>query len=189
MLDHVQIILWSIAYVLIIYNEIKYRNEKACFMPLVSGCLNFAWEINAICFGGRSYAHWLWASLDTVIFLYNLWVIKNVYGKIKYSIALLGMICVLAYVFQIKNGMLISVFTIDLIMAADFVRSVRNISLHGKIPIAVAKLLGDAAAWLHYLSKSSVVTVIGIVVLLLNLYYLCYCLEERSRAGKLQRKR
>lgn len=87
-------------------------------------------------------------------------------------------------IFKLPSGMLMSVFIIDLIMVVEYVGCVKHISNHGKLSIAVFKLLGDLFAWLFYCKQSIFVGIVGAVVLLLNLFYLAYCMEERSQAAK-----
>lgn len=103
-----------------------------------------------------------------------------------YILVIIGCAVGLWVIFRLPNvdGMLISVFSIDLIMAAEYITRARSIAPHGRIPIAVTKLLGDLFAWLCYAQNSVFVAVTGFVVLLLNLFYLSYSLEHVS-----QRKR
>ena len=79
------------------------------------------------------------------------------------------------------DGMLISAFIIDLIMALVFVLRVHAISKRSKKVIAVLKLLGDGFACLAYFDRSMVAVCAGIGVFLLNLFYLASCFEEASR--------
>ena len=80
-------------------------------------------------------------------------------------------------------------FVIDLIMAVVFVVRVRFIAEHGKVLIAVFKLLGDLAAMIAYAGLGDFALVIGLIVLLLNLLYLSICLEETSHRKKRWRKK
>lgn len=86
--------------------------------------------------------------------------------------------------FKLPSGMLISSYTLDLIMAIEYVVCSKEISVHGKLPIAIFKWLGDLFAWLFYCKQSIFVGIIGAAVFLLNLFYLAYCMEERSQAAK-----
>ncbi|MCD7859388.1 MAG: hypothetical protein LUH51_04350 [Firmicutes bacterium] len=95
-------------------------------------------------------------------------------------------------IFRLPNvdGMLISVFSIDIIMAAEYIARAGSVAPHGRIPIAVTKLLGDLFAWLCYARYSVFVAAVGFVVLLLNLFYLSYSLEYVSqRMGERREKR
>lgn len=79
------------------------------------------------------------------------------------------------------QGMLLSSYLCDLVMAGEYVLMVRKVSFAGMIPIAITKLLGDAFAWLAYAHESAVVLAVGIAVLLLNLFYIACCMEEPMR--------
>lgn len=85
---------------------------------------------------------------------------------------------------KLPGGMLLSSYVIDLVIAVEYVARIRHISPPGKLPIAIFKLLGDLFAWLFYCKQSIFVGIVGAVVLLLNLFYLAYCMEERSYPAK-----
>ena len=189
MLDHMQIIFWSITYLLIVGYGIKYRHERSLMMPLFCGSLNIAWELNAIISSKGFYGHFLWLSLDIIIFVINLFIIERRINRALYGAMTLALFISLWFVFSIPNGMLVSVFLIDLIMAIEYVLTVKRISVRGKIPIATFRLLGDFFAWLCYWEYSLFVAIVGAIVMLLNLFYLCYCLEESNRIKDLKRKK
>lgn len=69
-------------------------------------------------------------------------------------------------------------------MAVAYVVEVKQVPMSGKLAIATTKLLGDLFAWLHYMKDSHFVAAAGLAVLLMNLYYLAYCMEEVSRTKK-----
>ena len=54
----------------------------------------------------------------------------------------------------------------------------------GRISVGVLKLLGDLFAWLSNMQSSLFVAVCGVIVLLLNLFYLAICLEQSSHSRK-----
>ena len=85
---------------------------------------------------------------------------------------------------QVFNGKEATSFAIDVLMALEFVLCAKRVSPHGKIPIAITKLLGNLFAWLYYLCNSSFVAVVGLIVLLLNTLYLAICLEEQAGKGR-----
>lgn len=150
-------------------------------MPLVSGSLNIAWEINAAILSKGFYGHVLWLSFDIIIFALNLSGIRKAKNKAIYGIATLAMIGILAGIFRHSDGMLVSSFVIDMIIAAEYVIKAKSISKRGKVGIAVLKFLGDLCAWLFYMKASLFVSIAGLIVLLLNLFYVAYCLEEYSK--------
>ena len=159
-------------------------------MPLLAGSLNFAWEINAFISSGAFWGHVLWLVLDVFIIILNIYNIRKNKNRLLYCLLIIAFTIVLRLIFVIPevDGMLISVFAIDLIMAFDFVVNAKKISVHGKIPIAITKLLGDLFAWFAY-SDSAYVNVIGIIVFLLNLYYLAKCFDLSARAYENKCKR
>lgn len=187
MLDILQVILWSVTYVLICFYGIKYRNERKRMMPLFSGSLNIAWEINAFVWSKGFWGHIIWLLLDVIIFSLNVSSIKKVKNKVFYGIITLGLAGIMAGIFRITviDGMLASAFALDLIIAMEYVIKAKSISKRGKAQIAIFKLLGDVCAWLFYMKNSEFVGIVGFVILLLNLFYLAYCLEEkRDAAGR-----
>ena len=79
--------------------------------------------------------------------------------------------------------MLISSFIIDLFMAIVFVLTFKNISERFRTTIGLLKLFGDCSAMLSYMNNSPIIIVIGVIVLLLNLYYVInsayYCIKKK----------
>lgn len=190
MLDHVNIISWSILYLLIVILGAKNWTDRKSYMPHLPGSLNLGWELNALALTkGDMYGHVLWAGLNLLIYMLNVHCLTKKRWKLAYIIWTMFVGCVFRLIFQMEDGMLISSFAINAIMSAAFIWKAKTLPLEGKIPIAVLKLVGSAAAWIFYLSDSVAVLIFGAVFVLLDLYYLCYCLEERNRARKPKRKR
>ena len=185
MLDILQTIFWTITYLLIIVYGVKYRRSSALFMPFLAGSFNFAWEINAVTFQGFSIGCALWTFLNLFIFIHNLRLLKR-WKKIMYLVGFLSIFLVFYLLFrtQVFNGKEATSFAIDVLMALEFVLCAKRVSPHGKIPIAITKLLGNLFAWLYYLCNSSFVAVVGLIVLLLNTLYLAICLEEQAGKGR-----
>ena len=77
--------------------------------------------------------------------------------------------------FRIPNvdGQRISVFAIDLIMAIEYVLCAKRIAPQGRISVGVSNM-----------QSSLFVAVCGVIVLLLNLFYLAICLEQSSHSRK-----
>ena len=72
MFDTLQIILWSITYLLIIMDSI--REHKSPGIPTVAVVLNFSWEIAAVIhqildYGTLFWGNTAWLLLDAVIFV------------------------------------------------------------------------------------------------------------------------
>ena len=68
MLDNLQIIFWSVTYVLIIAAGWRSRARKQVSMPYVAGVLNFGWELCALQQSQGFWGHILWLGLDVVIY-------------------------------------------------------------------------------------------------------------------------
>ena len=184
--DTLQIAFWSFTYITIIACGVKHPEEHKPMMPYIAGGLNLAWELNALLLY-HHYGHIIWSGLDIMIFVLNLRNLKR-HGKhrqyIYYILYVIVAAATIYGVLKLPSGMLISSYTLDLIMAIEYVVCAKEISVHGKLPIAIFKLLGDLFAWLYYCKQSIFVGIIGAAVLLLNLFYLAYCMEERSQAAK-----
>ena len=117
-------------------------------MPLIAGSLNFAWEINALLLSRGFYGHVLWTGLDVLIAFHNVRFLEKGKRK-KYLLLIVVFILVLYGMFRIPNvnGQRISVFSIDLIMAIEYVLCAKQIAPQGRISVGVLKLLGDLFAW------------------------------------------
>ena len=182
MVEFLLIGFWSLTYLLIIFNSIKYRTEKMVYMPLIAGALNFGWEINAIIESSGYWGHIIWLALDVVILTYNLYILKNNVQRIIYFAIIVLCIFMLYGVFSIRafDGMLLSSFIIDIIMAIEYVAAVKRISPHTRTLIGLFRLLGDGFAWIANMRLSKAVLMIGIAVLVINMIYLCCCLEFQN---------
>lgn len=178
MLDTLQIIFWSITYVLIIIAGFLSRNVRKISMPYIAGVLNFAWEVCALYNSQGFWGHVLWLSLDLIIVFWGFAYIKSSVCKAGYGVSLLICTLILLYVFTFPKGMLFSVFIIDLIMAITYLAYRKKLSPKLKVPIAIMKLLGDACAGLYYAPQSNLVGIIACIVFMCNVCYLYLCVEE-----------
>ncbi len=185
--DLFQAIFWSITYLLIIWYGCQNKDSNIQ-MPFLAGSLNIAWEIAAVIFSAGYLGHILWMLLDIVIFIQNIRKIK----KLKFICLYVGITLFWVVLFHIffrlpkMNGMLISSFFIDFIMAVTYVVAEKRISMMGKVPIATTKMIGDIFAWLFYLRQSVFVAMIGFLIFIVNLFYLSLSMEQihKNRTGK-----
>lgn len=183
--DTLQVAFWSLTYITIIACGVKHPEEHKPMMPYIAGGLNLSWELNALLLY-HHYAHIIWSGLDVVIFVLNCRNLK-LSGNCRQYIYILYVFATETTIYgmlKLPGGMLLSSYVIDLVIAVEYVARIRHISPHGKLPIAIFKLLGDLFAWLFYCKQSIFVGIIGAAVFLLNLFYLAYCMEERSQAAK-----
>lgn len=178
MLDTLQVIFWSITYVLIILAGFQSRSIRKVSMPYVAGVLNFSWEICALYHSGGMWSHILWLSLDAGIVYFNFVFLSTGIQRTRYAVAILICSLLLFYIFAFPMGMLISVFVIDLIMAAVYLLERNNLSPRLKVPIAVTKLIGDTFAALFYAPSSAFVAFLAVIVFLCNCVYLYLCAKE-----------
>ena len=181
MFDILQIVFWSVTYILIIIASFQSRYIKKVSMPYIAGVLNFSWEFCALIGSCGFWGHILWFGLDCIIVWFGFCYSRSLKTRLLYFISISVMSFVLFFTFQIRNGQLISSFVIDLIMAICFVVKAKELSPKLKISIASTKLLGDVFAGIHYSNESFIVAVITVIVFVCNLFYLCYCLEENHR--------
>ena len=89
-------------------------------MPYVAGVLNFSWEFVALVNSKGDWGHIAWFSLDVVIVTFGVWYLRSARQRFTYLASILILIATLFFVFDLENGMLISVFVIDVIMAVWF---------------------------------------------------------------------
>ena len=187
MLDLFQAFFWSLTYVLLIVYANKFNTHG---IPLISICLNFAWESVALFqsivtknFSVGFVIHTAWFLLDflivTLFLLFEQSNEKRNISKIIFSICYACAIVTFYILF--KNGyMLLLCFTIDLIMAIDFLAFIlKNKVKKHKLSYAIAifKLLGDFCAWLYY-KDSFLINPIGITVLICNILYLLILIKQ-----------
>ena len=184
--NHLTVVFWTLAYLIIVLYGIQDRkNHRLLFMPLISGMLAIAWEINALLISGGFYGHVLWTALDIFIFIHNVCFLEKS-KRGKYLLLTAVSVIVLYGIFRVPNadGQRNSSFVIDIILATEYVLCAKQIARQGKIPVGVLKFLGDLFAWLANMQSSVFVAVSGLIVALLHLFYLAICLEQDSRSRK-----
>ena len=159
-------------------------------MPFVAGALNIGWEVCALISSGGYWGHIVWLILDLAVLSYNIYILYSLRQRFSYVILVLVCGVMLHRVFLIPSidGMLISSFVIDIIMALEYIVMIKHVSPRGRLLIGVLRLLGDAFAWVENLRHSKCVLIIGIMVLLANIFYCCYCLELEGM-GKTKKKK
>lgn len=179
--DHLQLIFWSITYILLILYAIRFRIHGS---PLPATLLSLAWETvalaNSVLSGVFSWAlmgHLAWFSLDLVLVCLYLFHETNISEKRKEKLCFLGGYLVLTAVMipLFEDGyMLISSFIIDIAVALFYLHYAlfkhRNKSMLLFL-IGNCRLLGDAFAWLFY-RNYPYIEPIGISVLICNILYL-----------------
>ncbi len=126
------------------------------------------------------WAHIVWLSLDLIIVVIGYLFLDTKKKKIGFILLNVAGIILLAFVFQISNGMLISCFIIDFLMALYFLIDRRKLSPKLKITIGVTKLIGDSFAGLYYSPYSYVVWVLACLVFICNIIYLILCIKEKA---------
>lgn len=181
MLDTLQILFWSVAYVLIIIAGTRSRKIQKVSMPYIPGVVIVAWEICALYNSGGFWGHILWLSLDLGIVYFGFRYAKNLRGRLAYGTAILVTTTVLMYIFTIPDGSLISSFILDLLIAVFYLVDRKKLSPELKVPIAVTKMIGDTFAGLYYAPQSGLVAVIAIAVFVCNLCYLNQCIDEKKQ--------
>lgn len=174
--DYLQAIFWSLTYVLIITYNIK---TKVSGIPPIAIASNFAWETVALIndifrHNHANVIHIVWFFLDLIIVITYLVCCKPLYFKHKIYLLFgyLAEVILLFFVFT-DGGMLLSCFIIDLIMAIEYAIYAFNKKVKFDFllfMICVAKLFGDLCAWLYYKKFSVIVFIIGIAVLILNVF-------------------
>ena len=177
-LDDLQIIFWSITYVLIIIFSFKNIKLKCRAIPIIAVVFNFAWEFNALVMNGH-WGHYVWLTLDVIILAFALITVREKKFIISDFIFILISLIVFNVIFwTLSWGMLISSFVIDLTMAIGFYVRRKYLLHDGKIVIGIIKLLGDLFAWIYYSKFTVVVAIIGAVVFAFNLLYVMYAIKE-----------
>ena len=161
MFDKLQVAVWSLTYLTITIFSIIYRQERKPFFPLIPGAVTIAWELLALIHSSGFIGHIFWFSLDIVILLYNVWILGNWKRRGRYFLVICASVVILYFVFSFKafNGMLISSFVDDFLIAIIYLTEIKHISSHGRL-------------------------LIGVLVFLTNILYCSYCLELNSKKIK-----
>lgn len=184
MLDTLQIIFWSITYVLIIIAGIQSRNIRKVSMPYGAAIQNFTWEICALIISHGFWGHIVWLSLDIAIIILGFLFASSKRHRIVYATLIPVGILIFGAVFSLENGMLYSSFAIDLLMAIYYLVDRKQLSPKLKIPIAVTKLIGDTCAGLYYAPMAAFVAIIAVFVFLCNIVYLYLCIAEAKQQAE-----
>lgn len=176
------IFFWALTYAVIVFYGFRYWKEHPVLMPLVSGSLNIAWELNAFIREIHFLGFVIWTVLDVAIVAINIHHIRKRSMKVLYIAATAMATCILWGVFNMPgiDGKFLSVYVLDLIMAVEYIVMRRHISGRGKKTIAVTKTLGDLFAWMCNMKFLVSAAVIGPIVLVLNCVYVYYCFIDRD---------
>lgn len=168
--DDIQILFWTITYILAIVYTLKYKTN---IIPYPAILCNFAWELAALLQSGM-IGHYVWCAIDAIILILFLNQ-KNYSKKFKmiWILCLLLVFGIMREVFYFEKGMLYSSYTIDILMAILFCLKIwrdKKGTVLG-IVIAATKLIGDFSAWRFY-RYDRLVDIIGAIVFVLNICYL-----------------
>ena len=194
MIEYLFGIFWALSYLFIVYGGFRYKSERLFFMPLISGALNFAWEIHALRTSGGYWVHIVWLALDCFILFQNLYFLSSIKKRIIYCGSVIALIVLLFFFFKIDlfNGMLVSSFAIDIIMASEYLFVIKRLSPRFLLIIGVFRLFGDLFAWIGNLRSSLFVAIIGAVVLSVNIIYISFAIRitcNKKRKNKKKKKR
>lgn len=186
MIEYLLGIFWALTYVFVVFGGLYYKSEKRFFMPLIAGALNMAWEINAVLTSRGYWVHLVWLLLDFIILYQNISILSSSKKRCIYIICVLVSILLIYWLFSFNqiNGMLISSFVIDIIMACEYVIVIKKLSPHLLIYIGILRTLGDLFAWIANLKHSLFVGIIGALVLLINLFYISISIEFHALTKK-----
>ena len=179
MIEYLLGIFWALSYILIVYCGFKYKSEKLFFMPLIAGALNFAWEIHALRTSEGYWVHIVWLALDCFILLQNIYFLSSLKKRLIYCSSVIALVVLLFFFFKIDSfdGMLVSSFAIDIIMASEYLFVIKRLSPRFLLIIGIFRLLGDLFAWIGNMQSSLFVAIIGAVVLLVNIIYISFAIR------------
>ena len=181
--DYLQIIIWSLTYLFIAICGFVYRKEKLFFMPLIAGGLTIAWEINALLKSQGFWGHIVWLSIDIVILLQNFYFLSSKRRRLTYGSFIIVAIVGLYLLFQVRlfDGMLISSFVIDLVIAVEYLVFMKRISPNMIALIAILRFLGDFFALIAYMRVNIVVCILGVAVAITNVIYIFRCFKSEEK--------
>lgn len=177
------VIFWSATYVFIVIAGFLSQKEKKVSMPYVSGVLNVAWEIAAICYTEGNPGFILWLAIDFFIVCFGFIFLPHT-KKILYCISIAFSVAVFLFCFtKFTDGFLFTVYLIDAIMEIDYLINYKRLSQKFMLAIATTKLLGDFSAGLTFGHLHSFIWFFAAISFACNLAYLIKCVKN-SRGGK-----
>lgn len=180
MFDDLQIIFWSITYILIIVASFRSWKLKRVSIPYLAAIQNFSWETCALLESGGFWGHIIWFLLDSIIIVFGFLYAHTKKAKFAYGCTLIIGILLFQLIFTTPNGMLYSSFVIDFLMAIYFLFSQKQLSPSLKLPIGITKFIGDLFAGLYYAPQSSFICMLAICVFISNVIYIYRCIMEQS---------
>lgn len=182
MFDTLQLIVWSFTYCLIMVSCFKHFKDRKPFFPAFAGAPTLAWEFLALLQSKGFWGHIIWFVLDGVIFVQNTIMLGTKRKKGVYLTLLLTCSTILFFVFNSKqiDGMLISSFVIDILIASEYLIRIKKISPHLRTTIGFFRLIGDAFAWIAYARTATIILFFGGIVFVINILYVGGCLELYS---------
>lgn len=190
MIRHLGSILWILTYVLIAVGGFRTKDENRVLMPLISGALNFAWEINALITSGGFWVHIAWLALDCIILFQNIRILFNnkknglIYIYILFVIVSIVLLYLLFNTATAFDGMLISSYALDFLISLEYLLCIKKISPYWLTLIGVCRFLGDLFTWIVYINSAMFVTIIGVIIFITNLFYIFYSIELTNYRNK-----
>ena len=181
MLDIISVVLWSLAYVLILFAYVKHRKQKRRSIPIIFASLSLAWEMDVFLItSGSFWGHWFWLILDICIFTYSLYTIDIVWKKCVYIVYVFSLVAIMFLLSRMDaRWILVSSFIINFIGSVRYWLERKQLLSQGKCMIAIAKLLGSLAATIYYAPYSIFVGILGSTFFVVDVMYLAYCVRER----------
>lgn len=174
------VVFWSITYLLIVFAGFRSRAIRRVSMPYAAGVLNFAWEICALYWVPDFWGYTVWLAIDLLIVYFGFRYLNGWAKRVAYFSAIVICTAGIFVIFNtIPDGIIYSVYTIDLLMAICYLVERKQLSPIAKIPIAVAKLLGDFFAGILF-SRYTFVVIVSFLVFVCNAVYLYLCIQERQ---------
>lgn len=177
------VIVWSVAYVMIIIASFLDRKEKKLASPYFCSALNVSWEAVALIKTGGFFGYIIWLTLDVFIFFF---ACNSLSGRkrIIYVIGTFTSLGVFSFLFYINgHGLLFTAFFLDVIIAIDYLLHMNSISPILRIPIAVARLLGSIFAGCAYGFQFSYASAFACVSVFYNGMFLVKCIREKYNCG------
>lgn len=175
-LDSLQAIFWTLAYIFMAIYMIKYQSLS---IHPNSVAINFSWE-SVVIFKGilEKNAHWinlLWFGFDLIIVVIMCRYLskKEIRNNFIFYIVLMHLFFDLLY---INRGLLISTFVMDFVMGITFLYMIKKdmFKYYNKLLLctAIFKTIGSIFAWQAYAKYSTIIPVLGFIVLIFNIIYI-----------------
>ena len=178
--DLLTVFFWAITYILICISAFKSIKTKKIAIPYLASVINIAWEVNALIAKQGLWIYIIWFVLDLIIVGFSIYFLDSHKKRIVYILSIIICTILLKYIFSINQGMMFSVYILDIIMDVWYITAFNSLSKILKKEISITKFLGDFFAGIVAIKYSKSYILFPIIINIINLIYIWKCFSNNS---------